>query len=277
MELRARAVAEGALAGRHRSRRRGRAMEFSGHRPYTPSDDWRRIDWRAFARTDRWVVREDETEANRRVLILLDVSASMGFHGPARLSKLRTGAILSAALAYGLIRRGEAVGAALVADGVRESLPIRAGGNHLAPILDLLDRAEPEGRTRLPEAMEEALASEKRRTWVIVVSDFWFDGDDPLPAFRFLRARGHEAAVLCPLDPLETELSMEGETLFRDMENGQTIPASPDDIRGAYRTLAEERFTRMERALASLQTPSVRCFTDRPLDESLAHFLEKVR
>src|SRR5688572_28956814 len=72
MELRARAVAEGVLSGRHRSRRRGRALEFSGHRPYSPSDDWRRIDWRAYARTDRFSVREEEQETNRRALLLLD-------------------------------------------------------------------------------------------------------------------------------------------------------------------------------------------------------------
>lgn len=274
MELRARAVAEGLLAGRHRSRRRGRAMEFSGHRPYTPSDDWRRIDWRAFARTDRFVVREEEQETNRRALLLLDASASMGFHGAGRISKARCGAILLAALAYGLIRQGEAVGGGVFSDKLKDCMDPRAGKARLGPILDLFDKAEVSGRTGLAAALDGAAERMGRRTWVVVASDFWSDEEGTLSALRRLRARKHEVSVLWPLDPLETGLDLEGDFLFKDVETGETLRASAGELKEKYRALSAQRFERLRAALSSLRIPAVPCPTDRPLDESLRAFLE---
>ena len=276
MELCARAVVEGTLAGRHRGRRRGRALEYSGHRPYSPSDDARWIDWRSYARTDRFVVREAEEETNRRVFLLLDASASMGFHGPGRITKLRCGAILLAAMAYALIRQGEAVGVGIFDEGLGDFLAPRAGKAHLSLVLDLLDRAKPAGGTRLDEALDEAAGRLPGRTWVILAGDFWSGAYDPMPALRRLRARRHEAAVLMPLDPLETDLDLEGDFHFRDVETGEGLRTSAGDLREAYRTLAAGRFGRLEKSLASLRVPAVRCMTDRPLDESLRRFLEAV-
>jgi uncharacterized protein (DUF58 family) len=277
MELRARAVVEGLFSGRHRSRRRGRALEFSGHRQYTPSDDWRRIDWRAYARTDRWVIREEEMETNRRVLLLLDTSASMGFQSEGRLPKARYGAILLASLAYALLRQGEAVGAGVFSDRIKTFVPVRGGTAQLSLVLDLLDKEKAGGPTRLPASLEEAADGLGRRAWIVVASDLWSGGDDVLPALRRLRARHHEVSVLCPLDPLETDLSMEGDFLFKDMESGASLQASAQDIRKAYRRAARDRFERLDRALASLSIPLCPCPTDRPLDEALRRFLEKVR
>jgi uncharacterized protein (DUF58 family) len=277
MEMRARAVAEGVLAGRHRSNKKGRSMEFSGHRPYTPTDDWRRIDWRAYARTDRWMVREEEQETNRRVLLLLDASASMGFRGGNRLQKSRYGAILSAALAYGLLRQGESVGAATFGGGLKDFVPLRAGSAQLPLILDLLDRAAPSGPTALNDALSQAAGRLGKRAWIVLVTDLWNDRADPAPALGLLRARHHDVSVLCPLDPLELDPDLEGEFLFKDVETGETLRASAEEARDRYRALAAERFARLDRALASLRIPLVRCRTDRPLDESLTAFLERVR
>lgn len=275
MELRARAVAEGAFAGRHHSRRRGRALEFSGHRPYTPSDDWRRIDWRAFARLDRFVVREEHEEANRRVFLLLDNSASMGFAGPGRVPKSRCAAMLLAAMAYGFLRQGEAVGGALFSDRLVRDVPLRGGQAQLPLLMNLLEASSVNaGPTDLARVLDEAGERLGRRAWLILATDFWSGADDKaIAALRRLRARKHEVSVLLPLDPWEEDLALEGDTLFRDMETGETLPAAPSEIRDAYRRLSRERFDGLRRTLSSLRIPAVLCSTGRPLDESLRHFL----
>src|SRR5512132_4042851 len=110
MELRARTIVGGGLAGRHCGARQGHSLEFAGHRPYSPGDEWRRIDWKVYAKTDRWVVREEQEETNLRAVVLLDRSRSMSFAGEARVAKFRYAAMLSASLAYLLVHRGESVG-----------------------------------------------------------------------------------------------------------------------------------------------------------------------
>ncbi len=153
-----------------------------------------------------------------------------------------------------------------------------AAGRASSPLLlDLLDRADPSGETRLPSSLEEAVEGLGRRAWIIVVSDLWSGGEDPLPALRRLRARPHEVSVLCPLDPLELDLGLEGDFLFKDVETGDSLPASVDDVRSTYKKLARERFLRFEVALAAMGVPLALCRTDRPLDESLRLFLERVR
>jgi uncharacterized protein (DUF58 family) len=273
-EFHTRGITEGTLAGRHRSRRRGRALEFSGHRPFTPSDDPRSVDWRAYARTDRWVIREEEEESNRRVFLLLDASASMGYQGGGKLSKGRYAATLLAALAYTLIRQGEAVGAGLFSENLGRVLPPKVGLGQLSPLLDLLDKAVPSGSTRLDLALESAGGLLPRRCWIILASDFWGPAD-PHPAIKRLLSRGHEVSVLLPLDPWELSLPPSDDALFQDLETASTLRVSVPEIRDGYRALAEARFSTLEKTMSALGAHAVRCSTDRPLEDGLSAFLSR--
>lgn len=275
MELRARRVVEGALSGRHRSLHQGPSLEFAGHRPYSPSDEWRRVDWKVFARTDRWMVREQRQETNLRAFFLLDVSGSMAFQASGRLSKLRYASILLASLGYLLARRGESVGLCLYADGVKETFPCRGGAPHLSGLLERLESLSGGGTTDLARSLEDAAPLMPRRGMAVLVSDFLSAPAAAAAAVRTLLARKHEVLAVQVLDPSETDLPQEGDVLFEDMESGRAVRAFSEDLRESYRSLMRERLAGTERAFSSLGVRYGRFLTTEPLDRALAVFLRR--
>jgi uncharacterized protein (DUF58 family) len=274
MELRARRVVEGAAAGRHRSPRRGHSLEFAGHRPYAPSDEWRHIDWKVFARTDRWVVRERQEESNLRCTLLLDVSRSMAFGSQGRPAKLRCAAILAAALAYLLIHRRESVGLGFFGAGLSEFVPARGGAAHLARLLDLLENARAGGSTDLRRSLEEAGSRLPRRGMVVVLSDFLSAAESVLPAARALLARKHEVAALQILDPWERALP-DGNFLFQDMETGESLRADAGEVREDYGRAMADRLESLRHAFDSAGAAYHLFDTSAPLDRELALFLQR--
>jgi uncharacterized protein (DUF58 family) len=275
MELRARRVVEGALAGRHRSLHTGHSLEFVGHRAYTPSDEWRHIDWKVFAKTDRWVVREQEEETNLRATLLVDASHSMAYAGQGRLPKMRYAAILAAALGYLLVHRRESVGLGFFNDALKEFVPARGGAAHLSYLLDLLDKARPAGTTDLKKVLEEAGQRLPRRGLVVLLSDFLAPPETLLAAVRTLTGRKHEVIALQILDPDERDLGFDGDFIFEDLETGQTLRAEAAEIRGVYRRLMAERQERIARALTSLGVDHYSFDTGLPLDRGLSLFLQR--
>jgi uncharacterized protein (DUF58 family) len=275
MELRARHVVEGAFSGRHRSAHQGQSLEFVGHRPYTPSDEWRHIDWKVFAKTDRWVVREQQEESNLRATLLLDSSRSMAFHSPGSLPKLRYASILSAALSYLLVHRHESVGLGLFNKGLHQYVPARAGAPHLSSVLDRLEKAEAGEPTDIRSSLEQAGQRLPRRSLVLILSDLLFPPEDLLHSVRTLLSRKHEIIVLQVLDPGERALSFEGDFVFEDMETGETVQAGVEEIRRRYRRLMEEHLEKIRRGLASVGVDFSLFETNQPLDAALSLFLER--
>jgi uncharacterized protein (DUF58 family) len=276
MELRARYVVEGAWAGRHRSRLVGHSLEYSGHRPYSPGDERRHIDWNVFAKTDRWTVRERQAETDLRAVLLLDVSRSMSFASPGRLPKRRYAAILLAALCYLLIRRRESVGLGFFDDGLRDFTPVRGGAAHLAHLLDRLE-GEPEGgRTDLARALSEAGQRLPRRSLVLVASDFLQEPEAVGSALKVLSARKHEVMTLQVLDPAERDLGAgAGDSLFEDLETGETLRTDAGGFRREYRRRMDDRLARLDHVLSSLGADAHRLDTATPLDEGLTRLLER--
>jgi uncharacterized protein (DUF58 family) len=275
MELRARYVVEGALAGRHRSLHQGHSLEFVGHRAYSPSDEWRHIDWKVYAKTDRWVVREQQEETNLRATLLVDTSRSMAFAGPGRLPKIRYAAILSAALAYLLVHRRESVGLGLFGEALRSFVPARGGAPHLSYVLDQLDQVSPDGPTNLPAALQEAGQRLPRRGLVFILSDFLSAPETILPAVRALLARKHEVVAFQILDPGERDLPFDGEFVFEDLETGEKIRAHAGEIRDIYRRLINDRLEKLRRMFASLGVDSYLFDTAVPLETGLSLFLQR--
>jgi len=275
MELRARYVVEGALAGRHRSVRQGHSLEFTGHRSYTPSDEWRHIDWRVFAKTDRWVVREQQEETNLRAVVLMDVSRSMLFAGPRRLPKIQYAALLSAALAYLLVHRRESVGLGFFNRGLMSFVPPRGGAEHLSRLFGLLEAVSGDGGTDLGASLEEAGQRLPRRCLVVLVSDFLEPPESVLSAVRTLVTRKHEVVALQVLDPAERDLPFEGDFVFEDLETGAVLRANADELRGHYRRKMEERLQLTARAFHSAAVDAHLFWTDAPLESGLSLFLQK--
>lgn len=247
IEVVARWVVDGFMAGLHRSPKRGFSVEFAEHRPYQPGDDLRYVDWRIVARADRWVVKQFEEETNLRAVLVLDVSRSMHWRGDAqRLTKLAYAERLVAALALLLLRQRDAVGLVRYDERLRTVLPARARMAHWRRIIATLDDPGAGLDSRADEALAHVSRLLRRPGLVTLVSDLLMDPEPILRAVRLLRAQGHDVTVLHVLDPMELDLTKGGEALYVDPESELAVPAAPADVRDAYRqtvqaTIAEWR------------------------------------
>ena len=235
LELVARLVVEGYLAGRHRSPGLGGSLEFAEHRPYVPGDDLRRVDWKVYGRTDRWYVRESEQETNLRATLVLDASASMGFASGGRPSKWAYGRALAASLAWLLLAQQDAVGLATFGDGIRAFIPPRAGRNQRARLFTALEAEDPAGVTSPEGPFRELAERLPRRGLLVLISDLLGPPDRFLPGLRYFRHRKHEVVVFHVLDPAErslAELPPGGEIV--DAETGRTVRARPEELAEGY-------------------------------------------
>ncbi|OGQ90624.1 MAG: hypothetical protein A2289_02005 [Deltaproteobacteria bacterium RIFOXYA12_FULL_58_15] len=234
LQLNARHAAQGAMAGMHRSLRRGASIEFSEHKVYTPGDDIRHIDWRAYAKTDRYHVKQFEDETNLLVELIVDHSGSMAFATPGLPSKLEVARTLAAAIAYLALRQGDAVGLLTFAGDVTEELPARATSTHLMEVLTRLVRLEPQGPTAVCQSIDQFAQRARRRAVTVILTDLFDPDPDLLGAFRRLAARRHDVAVLHLLDPAERDFPYDNPSLFASMEDDRRLFVHPRTLRSAY-------------------------------------------
>jgi uncharacterized protein (DUF58 family) len=233
LELKARVIVEGFLQGLHRSPFKGFSVEFAEYRPYLPGDDPASIDWRAFARTDRYYVKRFEQETNLPCHLLLDVSASMGY-GSGPLTKLQYGSYLAASLAYLLSRQRDAVGLMAFDHDVVTHLPPSTRPRHLRSLLVALDALRPGTRSDLARPLNRLAAALARRGLVVVISDLLDDPDRVVEGLRHVRFRGMEVIVFQVLDHAELTFPFAGATRFRDVESGAEVVTQPAEAREEY-------------------------------------------
>jgi uncharacterized protein (DUF58 family) len=277
VEIVARWIVDGFMAGLHRSARKGFSVEFADYRPYQAGDDLRFVDWKIAARSDRWVVRQYEEETNLRATIVLDVSRSMAWSGTAlraigasgstaatRLTKLAYAEILTASLALLLLRQRDAVGLVRFDDRVRTAIPPRARGSHWRRVLAALEEPGAGLATSAPEALTQAARLIRRPGMIVLISDLLLEQDAIERALRGLRAVGHDVVVLHVMDPSERWLDGSGEALFADPESGLEVPASVGDVRSAYQETVEQVITEWRGTLAGSGVSYEVVLTDRP-------------
>jgi uncharacterized protein (DUF58 family) len=251
VEIVARWIVDGFLAGLHRSPRKGFSVEFAEYRGYQAGDDLRFVDWKIAARSDRWVIRQYEEETNLRATIVLDVSRSMAWSGaqlqplgttatPARLTKLAYAEILTASLALLLLRQRDAVGLVRFDERVRTAVPPRARTGHWRRVLAALEEPGAGLASSAPEALTQAARLISRRGMIVLISDLLMEQAEVERAMRALRAMGHDVTVLHIMDPEERWLGGTGEALFVDPESNLQVPASVSDVRAAYRATVDE-------------------------------------
>lgn len=238
LELRARIVGEGVLAGVHRSRRFGSSSEFAEHKLYSPGDDLRRLDWKAYARMDRFFVRRYEDETNLEVVLVVDTSGSMAYAGGARgsfsLSKLEAARTLAASVAWIASQHSDAPGLSLFAGAESASLPARARRDHLGALFDALERARPDGKTELLGALERIADRLVRRALVVVISDLIDCRAEALGPLGVLRRRGCDVVILQTLDRDELDLPFDGVVRFEDLEGDREVQVDVPLVRDAY-------------------------------------------
>lgn len=250
LQITARTVAHGALAGMHRSLRRGASIEFSEHKLYSPGDDIRHIDWRAFAKTDRYHVKQFEDETNLRLELLLDHSGSMAFTADGRPTKLNYGRSLASALSYIALRQGDSTGLFTFAHDVTDVLPARASSGHLLEILTRLGRLQAQGPTGVSRCIDQFAQSRGRRAVAVVISDLFDPDPNLMEAFRRLAARRHDVAVLHLLDPAEVDFNYDTPAFFTSMEDTRRLFVHPRTLRNAFVTEMRAFLARTARSLS---------------------------
>lgn len=253
LDLVARLVVEGFMAGRHRSPGRGGALEFAEHRPYTAGDDLRRVDWKLYARTDRWYIRESEEETNLRATLVVDASASMGWASPGRPTKWEYARGVAAALAHLLLSQQDAVGVAVFAEGLERFVPPRGGRGQRARIFATLEAVAPAGRTAPASPFRQLADRLPRRGLLVIVSDLLGPTERFLPGLRYFRRRKHEVVVFHLLDPAERSLArLPPAPALVDAETGRVMRAEVEamvpgyaralgELEAAYRAQAHDR------------------------------------
>lgn len=235
LTLRAKRTVDGLLAGMHRSPHRGASAIFKEHRAYRPGDDPRLIDWRAYARSDRYSIKHFEHETQLRGTLALDISPSMRW-GSGDLSKIDHAATLLAALAYVLTRQGDAVSLITFDDALRDRLPARSGPAHLDYLMRTLAQPAPSTRaTALHKSLDKLIEHAGRMGLVVIASDLLDLERDALDPVARIQARGHQTIVLHVMDPAELELPYEQPMRFEGLEGEMPIEVDPKGLRRSYR------------------------------------------
>jgi len=262
----------GTVSGRHASPHRGSSVEFAEYRKYVPGDDLRRLDWRAFGRSDRHYVKEYEADTNLRLCLVLDTSGSMEFSSGG-VTKIEYARRICGALGYLASQQGDAVGITCVAGGIVRTLPPRRSPAHLRLVFDVLEEAQPAGPTRLPEVLHEIAETTRQRAVVAIVSDLFCDPEILATAFSHLRFRRHDVAAFHLLDPQELAFQFQRPTRFLDMEGGGAIFADPVDITDRYHKALEAYLDDLRRVVLESAVDYHRVVTDQPYEQVLARFL----
>ncbi|HEY3323867.1 MAG TPA: DUF58 domain-containing protein [Planctomycetota bacterium] len=274
LQLLAKAVVEGFILGLHRSPFRGFSVEFAEYRSYAAGDDIKHIDWKVYAKTDRYYVKLFEEETNLACHIVLDASGSMAY-GSQPLTKLGYASRLAACLAYFMMNQRDAAGLAVFDTGVRSFLPARLRQSHLQHILGTLEECKPGGETDLAEPLHQVAETIKKRGLVVVISDLLGDITPLSYALQHLKFAGHDVIVFQILDPHEIEFPFEQVTEFRDLESGEKITTSGRAMREQYLKEFAAHQAAVKDALADLKIDHALFDTRMPLDNALAEYLYK--
>ena len=234
MELKARTVVEGFLAGLHRSPFRGFSVEFAEYRQYLPGDDLSTLDWKIYARSDRHYVKKFQEETNLECHVLLDVSASMGYRGSAPMSKVEYGSVLAAALAFLMHRQRDATGLIAFDDRITFRLPAGARAGHLHALLLALERMTCGSQSNVGRPLRQLAEALTKRSLVVLISDLLDEPDPVIRGLQHLKTRGTDVIVFQVLDPHELTFPFRGAARFRDLESAQEVLAEPSSVRTAY-------------------------------------------
>ena len=268
----ARQPMQGTVSGRHQSPHRGSSVEFAEYREYVPGDDPRRMDWRAYGRSDRFYVKEFEADTNLRCCLVLDTSGSMDF-GSTGVTKIEYARRIAGSLGYLAVEQGDAVGLTCVANGVVKNVPPRRNPAHLSAVFDVLEQIRPKGETQLPAALDELAETARQRALVVILSDFFVEPGELRRAFEHLRFRKHDVAAFHLLDPLELSFEFRRPMRFLDMEGGAPIFAEPNAIAERYQAALRQYLDEMKQIVLESAIDYHRVDISEDYERVLSRFL----
>ena len=272
LDLRARHIVEGFLSGMHRSPYFGQSVEFLQHREYTPGDDLRHVDWKVWAKQDRYYVKQFEEDTNLRCTLLVDVSGSMQY-GSGALTKYEYGCTIAVSLAYLLLRQQDAVGCAAFDEKLRTVVPLRSKRNHLHSIIQALDTTDPADKTDMFHVLRGVAESYPRRGMMVLISDLLADREGTLKGLRLLRQQGHDVMLFHVMDDDELDFPFSGPTRFEGLESDAHLNCNPRALRQGYLEALNRFLEETRRSCAQNTVDYALIRTSQPLDAALATFL----
>lgn len=272
LDLRARHIVEGFLSGIHRSPYFGQSVEFLQHREYAPGDDLRHVDWKVWARQDRWYVKQFEEDTNLRATLLVDVSGSMRY-GNGTFDKCEYACTIAACLAYLLLRQQDAVGCIAFDETIRVKVPQKTKRSHLNSIVGALAAREPRDKTELASILRGAAESYPRRGLMILISDLLVDRAGLFKGLKLLRQQGHDVLIFHVMDDDELDFEFSGPTRFEGLELGDYLSCNPRALRDGYLAALESFLSEVRRGCVQDKVDYALVRTSDPLDAMLARFL----
>ncbi|MBP1601509.1 MAG: hypothetical protein H6Q06_1660 [Acidobacteria bacterium] len=272
LELVARTVVEGFVAGLHRSPHLGFSVNFAEYRPYRPGDDIRKIDWKVFGRLDRFFVKEFEGETNTSIHLILDCSRSMAY-GSRGIRKLEYGQYLAASLGYFAFKQRDGVGFAAYDDRIREFIPARGSIGHLNTVLHAIESTRPADRTEFLKPLADVAERLRRRGIVILVSDLYDDPSRVMEGLRRLSYQGNDVIVFHLVDPVELDFDLAGSARLVDMETRAEMHVVPELLKPEYTRIFRDQVSNYEKECQKERIDYALLDTALPLDHALFTYL----
>ncbi len=275
LDLVARTAVEGSLIGLHRSAKFGFSQEFAEYRAYAPGDDPRYIDWNVFARTDKTFVKRFYGDTNTQLLVMLDVSASMGVGGntAGAVDKLSYARFAAAAMLHLASRQHDRAGLLLFADEIVDFQPPRPGMRNVSQLYHRLEAAEARGQTQWASVFETLAPRISGRALVVLISDFYVEPEDLAAGLKKLGVRGHDLLVMHLLAPEDWKPEAGSGRLVKDAETGRTMAVDPADFQGAYQTRLRDHIDQTRRQVLGCGGHYLQMDTDQPLNQTLQRYL----
>jgi uncharacterized protein (DUF58 family) len=270
LELLARTVVDGFINGMHRAPFFGASIDFAEHRAYTAGDDIRRVDWRLYARTDRYYVKQYEADTNTNFTVLFDISRSMKFASGA-VSKLEYASYLAACLAYLATRQRDRVGILTFDEDIVTHVP--ASAKHFNQVLYTLDQARAEKPGHLSAPLNKMAEHFKRRGIIVLISDFYEEPEAILEAIRPLKFLGNDLIVFHVLDPAEIDFGYQDASSFQDLETGEQVPVVPQSLVQEYRAMIQAHIASLTTKFSEHRIDYTVLNTAEPLDRALFGYL----
>lgn len=274
LEMRARVVVEGFISGLHKSPHRGFSVEFTDYRHYYQGDDMRHVDWKLYARSDKFYIKQYEDETNVRSYVLLDSSASMGF-GSGGMTKIEYAKTLASALAYFITRQRDAVGLITFDEKVNDYIPALCRQPHLIRILRTLAGLQAGAKTDIVKPLSDLAMNLNRKSMVILISDLLEGEEQTIKTLQRLRAMGNDVIVFHVLDEAELLFNFQEATEFVDSETSETFITTPPAVRDAYIENLNKYLDYCKKKCQSSGVDYCLLNTSQPLDTALYSYISR--
>jgi uncharacterized protein (DUF58 family) len=275
LELKARLVVEGFMVGLHRSPYHGFSVEFTQHRPYMQGDSLKDVDWKAYAKTEKYYIKQYEEETNLKSYILLDTSRSMGYASEGNITKLEYASTLVAALSYLMVKQQDAAGLALYAERINKFFPPKVSKPYLQEMLKSLAAVKPSDKTNTAASLNSVAEKINRRGLVIIFSDFFDDINSTLSALKHFRYKKNEVIVFQVLDPLERSFAFGKDAIFKDLETAEEITTQPYQIQKVYKEAMSDFISRIKTECYNSNIEYNLLETTTPFDKALYSYIQK--